>query len=82
MLIDFEAACRGPVEWDLAYLPPAALDAFPGRDEEATARLRAGVSFCVAAWCLANPDPTLDVTEAAVIHWDALRRSWLGRPDR
>ncbi len=82
VLIDFEAACRGPVEWDLAYLPPAALDAFPGRDEEATARLRAGVSFCVAAWCLANPDPTLDVTEAAVIHWDALRRSWLGRPDR
>jgi hypothetical protein len=77
VLIDFEAACRGPVEWDLAYLPPAALDAFPGRDQEATARLRAGVSFCVAAWCLANPDPTLDVTEAAVIHWDALRRSWL-----
>jgi Ser/Thr protein kinase RdoA (MazF antagonist) len=82
VLIDFEAACRGPVEWDLAYLPPAALGAFPGRDDEAIASLRAGHSFCVAAWCLANPDPTPELTEAAAIHWDALHRSWLGRPDR
>lgn len=78
VLIDFEAACRGPAEWDLAYLPPAALTAFPGRDDAVIARLRAGVSFCVAAWCLANADPTPAVREAAAIHWDALRRSWLG----
>lgn len=79
VLIDFEAACAGPVEWDLAYLPPAALDAFPGRDDGVIARLRAGVSFCVAAWCLADPDPAPAVAEAATIHWKALRRSWLGR---
>jgi Ser/Thr protein kinase RdoA (MazF antagonist) len=79
VLIDFEAACRGPVEWDLAYLPAGALDAFPNRDDEAIARLRAGVSFCVAAWCLASPDPTPAVAEAARIHWNALRGSWLGR---
>jgi hypothetical protein len=77
VLIDFEAACRGPVEWDLAYLPPDALDAFPGRDDEAVAKLRAGVSFSVAAWCRAASDPTPAVTEAAAIHWNALRRSWL-----
>jgi hypothetical protein len=77
VLIDFEAACRGPVEWDLAYLPPAALAAFPARDNAAIARLRAGVSYCVAAWCLQNPDPTPAVSEAARIHWDVLRGSWL-----
>jgi Phosphotransferase enzyme family len=78
-LIDFEAACRGPVEWDLAYLPAGALEAFSNRDDQAIASLRAGVSFCVAAWCLANPDPTPAVAEAARIHWNALRGSWLGR---
>lgn len=78
VLIDFEAACLGPVEWDLAYLPPGALDAFPGRDDDAIAMLRAGVSFCVAAWCLASSDPTPAVAEAATIHWDSLRQSWLG----
>jgi phosphotransferase family enzyme len=77
VLVDFEAACRGPVEWDLAYLPPAALAAFPGRDDALIARLRPGVSFCVATWCLANPDPTPAVRQAAAIHWDAVRRSWL-----
>jgi phosphotransferase family enzyme len=77
VLIDFEAACRGPVEWDLAYLPPAALAPFPARDDAVIARLRAGVSFCVAAWCLANPDPAPAVRQAARIHWDAVRRSWL-----
>jgi len=79
LLIDFEAACRGPTEWELAYLPPGALACFPERDDEAIARLRAGVSFCVAAWCLANPDPTPAVAEAAAVHWSALRGSWLIR---
>lgn len=79
VLIDFEAACRGPVEWDLAYLPQPALVAFPDRDDEAIARFRAGVSFCVAAWCLANPDPTPAVAEAATVHWKAMRGSWLAQ---
>lgn len=79
LLIDFEAACRGPAEWDLAYLPPAALASFPERDDTAIARLRAGISFCVAAWCLADPDPPPAVAEAANVHWQALRGSWLVR---
>src|SRR6185437_5645656 len=58
VLIDFEGACQGPLEWDLVYLPAGALSAFPERDDDTIAKLRAGVSYCVAAWCLANPDPT------------------------
>lgn len=79
LLIDFEAVCRGPAEWDLAYLPPAALASFPERNDAAIARLRAGVSFCVAAWCLADLDPSPAVAEAATVHWRALRESWLVR---
>ena len=71
VLLDFEAACQGPLEWDLAYLPAGALGSFPGHDDDTTARLRAGVSFCVAAWCLANPHPTPAVAEAATIHGNA-----------
>ncbi|MGH3426402.1 MAG: phosphotransferase family protein [Mycobacteriales bacterium] len=63
LLIDFEGACAGPLEWDVAYLTEVALAAFPDCDDEAVAKLRAGVSFCVAV--------------AATHHLDVLRRSWL-----
>jgi aminoglycoside phosphotransferase (APT) family kinase protein len=77
-LIDFEASCTGPREWDLAYLPAGAIDdAFPDRDDGAVAKLRAGVSFCVAAWCSVDPDRSPEVAEAAAFHLGALRRSWL-----
>lgn len=79
VLIDFEAACQGPLEWDLSFLPVGALGVFPGRDDDTIAKLRAGVSYCVAAWCLADPDPTPGVAEAARIHWNALGKSWLVR---
>jgi hypothetical protein len=77
VLMDFEAACQGPLEWDLAYIPAGALSVFPGHDDDTIAKLREGVSFCVAAWCLATPDPTPVVAEAAKIHWNALTRGWL-----
>jgi hypothetical protein len=77
LLVDFEAACTGPVEWDLAYLPAAALIGFPDRDDEAVAKLRAGVSFCVAAWCWAQPKRAPELAGAATYHLDVLRRSWL-----
>jgi Ser/Thr protein kinase RdoA (MazF antagonist) len=32
LFIDFEAACRGPVQWDVAYLPEEARRAFPECD--------------------------------------------------
>jgi len=79
VLLDFEAACQGPREWDLSYLPAGALSVFAGRDDGTIAMLRGGLSFCVAAWCLATRDPTPAVAEAANIHWNALGRSWLAR---
>jgi Phosphotransferase enzyme family len=77
VLIDFEASCVGPLEWDLAYVPEPALAAFPGRDDAAVAKLRAAVSFCVAAWCWAQPTRAPEVAAAATHHLDVLRRSWL-----
>jgi Phosphotransferase enzyme family len=77
LLIDFEAACAGPLEWDLAYLPDGALSAFPDRDDEAVVKLRSAVSFCVAAWCSAQPTRAPEVAAAATYHLDLWRRSWL-----
>jgi Phosphotransferase enzyme family len=77
LLIDFEASCAGPPEWDLAYLPDAALIVFPDRDDDVVAKLRAAVSFCVAAWCWAHPTRAPEVAAAATYHLDVLRRSWL-----
>jgi Phosphotransferase enzyme family len=76
LLIDFEAACAGPPEWDLAYLD-AYGDVFPECDPVVVDQLRAGVSFCVAAWCLAQPGRAPAVDEAARYHLAALRGSWL-----
>ena len=77
LLIDFEACCTGPLEWDLAYLPDEARQAFPNRDDALIERLRAVVSYSVAAWCCAEPEPTLEVAAAARHHLGLLRRSWL-----
>jgi Ser/Thr protein kinase RdoA (MazF antagonist) len=73
--IDFEAACAGPAEWDLAFLPEQAYEAFPGHDEELLALLRTAISFCVAAWCWAQRGRAPEVDEAAMFHLNALRRT-------
>jgi len=79
VLIDFEATCAGPLEWDLAYLPPAAVAEFRDRDDNVVAKLRPAVSFCVAAWCLAQPTRAPEVARAATYHFRELRHSWLAR---
>ena len=71
--VDLEAACVGPVEWDLASLPAEAADAFPGVDEELLSVLRRAKSFCVAVWCWAQPDRAAEVHEAAHVHLRLLR---------
>ena len=75
LFVDFEAACAGPVEWDLAYLPEQAHPAFPERDEELLSLLRTAVSFCVAAWCWAQRGRAPEVDEAAIFHLDLLKRT-------
>lgn len=70
---DFEASCRGPVEWDLAGLGVDALDHSVHVDRdllELMGRLR---SLCVAVWCWTKPDRAPELREAAEHHLHRLQ---------
>jgi hypothetical protein len=73
LLLDFETACRGPLEWDLAALDDAAVDLFADVDLEVVALLRRMRSVCVAAKCWVDPNRAPEVREAARIHLKLLR---------
>jgi len=73
LLLDFEAACRGPLEWDLAALDDAAVNLFPDVDRELIVLLRRMRSACVAAKCWTEPRRAPEVFEAAHIHLKLLR---------
>jgi hypothetical protein len=73
LLLDFETACRGPLEWDLAALDDAALTLFPRVDRELILLLRRMRSACVAAKCWTEPTRAPDVFEAAHVHLKLLR---------
>jgi len=73
LLLDFETACRGPVEWDLSALGEDALDVFPNVDRDLLAPLRRMRSLCVAVKCWLDPDRAPEVGEAAAIHLRLLR---------
>lgn len=50
--IDLEAACIGPVEWDLTYLPGAVADeVWPDHNRRLRRKLHVGVSACVSTYC-------------------------------
>jgi aminoglycoside phosphotransferase (APT) family kinase protein len=49
--IDFEGACLGPPEWDLAFLPDGARAAFTDVDLDLLALLEVLDSVRVATWC-------------------------------
>jgi hypothetical protein len=69
---DFEAACRGPREWDISGVPY--LPAFPPVDADVYAVMLDLRSLCVAVWCSASgADP--DKREAAEYHLARLHRS-------
>lgn len=52
LFIDFETACRGPVEWDLAHIGDAAVSAYPGSwDAKVLTICRGLVSVKTAVWC-------------------------------
>ena len=73
--IDFETACRGPVEWDLAFLPEEARATFPAVDEDLLAVLSSLNSARVATWCsLQARFPVMRCH--AQHHLDLLRRGW------
>lgn len=73
LLLDFETACRGPLEWDLAALDDAAVTLFPGVDRELIVLLRRMRSACVAAKCWTEPTRSSEVFEAARVHLKLLR---------
>jgi aminoglycoside phosphotransferase (APT) family kinase protein len=76
LFVDFEGACSGPREWDLAYLPPEARAAFPDRDDELVEVLGRAIAFCVAAWCWAQRGRAPEVDEAAAHHLGVLRSTF------
>lgn len=50
LFIDFETCCRGPVEFDLAHVPVAVCEHYPGVDHELLDDCRQLVLAMVAAW--------------------------------
>jgi Phosphotransferase enzyme family len=72
--MDLEAACLGPLEWDVVNLPAATWAEFSGLDL-ALVHLFAYVrSLCVAVWCWAEFERSAAAAEAAVYHLSELRR--------
>ncbi|MGI9613110.1 MAG: aminoglycoside phosphotransferase family protein [Acidimicrobiales bacterium] len=58
ILIDFETACVGPPEWDLASLDPAVARHYEGSlDDEFLGLLRTMNDVRIATWCFGNPTP-------------------------
>jgi Phosphotransferase enzyme family len=72
-LLDFETACSGPIEWDLAALDDAAVDLFCDVDRELIGLLRRMRSVCVAVKCWVEPSRAPEVFEAAHVHLKLLR---------
>jgi Phosphotransferase enzyme family len=50
LFIDLETCCRGPVEFDLAHVPEAVSERYPGADQELLRACRLLVLAMVAAW--------------------------------
>jgi molybdopterin-guanine dinucleotide biosynthesis protein A len=71
--IDLGTACRGPLEWDMAYLPPEAVALFPEHEPQALEVASLLMSACVAAWCWAQLGRAPEVDEAARFHLRRLR---------
>jgi molybdopterin-guanine dinucleotide biosynthesis protein A len=73
--IDFDTACRGPLEWDLAHLPAEALAHFPEADLDRLDTMRRLVSAVVAVWCWRQRGRAPEVDEAAEFHLERVREA-------
>jgi hypothetical protein len=54
--IDLENVCRGPIEWDLAFLPEEALAVFDEADPDLVESMRTLNSARTATWCWMRVD--------------------------
>jgi hypothetical protein len=73
LLLDFETACLGPIEWDLAALDDKELAFFPDVDRELITLMRRMRGVCVAAKCWVAPERAPELREAADAHLKLLR---------
>ena len=73
LLLDFETACHGPVEWDLAALPDEANAFLPDADRDLITTMRRMRSACVAAKCWVAPQRAPELRDAAHVHLKLLR---------
>jgi hypothetical protein len=72
--IDFENACQGPVEWDLAFVSAETRRAFDAVDDQLLASLVSLTSACVATWCGTRSSLRFPALQRhAVHHLDQLR---------
>ena len=76
---DLEDVCMGPREWDLGWVPDAALSAFEPVSHELLSALRFLRSLCVCVWCFEKYSVP-EKREAAEHHLRFLRESLL--PER
>jgi hypothetical protein len=74
--LDFEAACLGPKEWDLAALDHEGVGAYGTADPSLLALLRTARLFCIVTWCWTQPDRAPEVREAAEFHLANLKKSF------
>jgi hypothetical protein len=71
--IDFEDACVGPVEQDIAGLPSTVWPLFADADQALIQRFAELKSVCVAVWCWADMSRSAEVREAAEYHLQQVR---------
>ena len=74
LFVDLETVCRGPLEFDLAHVPHAVSDRYPGVDQELLRELRGLVVAMVAAWRFDKTDKLPNGGQAGRQLIDALRR--------
>lgn len=72
--VDLEAACTGPLEWDVATLPRRYWSEFAGLDLNLAEFLSNFRSVCVATWCWAGFDRSSETAEAAIYHLQKLKK--------
>jgi hypothetical protein len=73
LLLDFETACFGPIEWDLAALGADSLAFFPDADQRLMVTMRRMRSACVAAKSWVAPERAPELREAGHVHLKLLR---------
>lgn len=71
--MDLEAACLGPLEWDVVNLPAVTWTKFSGVDPVLLNLFADVRSLCVAVWCWAEFDRSAASSEAAITHLRGLK---------